>query len=50
MDPYGTLDKKSVRALRRLSDIPFCFNLKINPLCHSLSKVLGMSKNTDRTS
>ena len=42
--------KKSLRVLKRLPDIPFYFNLKIRHLCHSLSKVLDMSKNTDRTS
>ena len=29
---------------------PFCFSLKINPSCHTLSKGLEMSKNTARTS
>ena len=42
--------KKSVRVLKRLPDMPFCFNLKIRPLRHTLSKALDMSKNTDRTS
>ena len=42
--------KKSVRALKRSPDIPFCHNLKIRPLCHTLSKDFDMFKNTDRTS
>ena len=28
--------EKSVRVLKRLLDMPFCFNLKIRPLCHIL--------------
>ena len=42
--------KKSVKVLKRLPDIQFCFNLKIIPLCHTLSKAFDVSKNTDRTS
>ena len=42
--------KKSMRVLKVLPDIPFCFNLKIKPLCHSLSKAFNMSENTDWTS
>ena len=42
--------KKLVRVLKKLPDIPFCFNLKIRPLRHTLSKALDMSKNTDQTS
>ena len=42
--------KKSVRVLKRLSDMPFCFNLKIKPLCHTLSKAFDMSKYTNQTS
>ena len=38
--------KKSARVLKRLPDTPFWFNLKIR----SLSRVLHMSKNADRTS
>ena len=36
------LDKRS----KRLSDIPFCDNLKRRPLGHTLSKALEMSKKT----
>ena len=30
--------------------MPFCFNLKISPSCQTLSKALGMSKETLLTS
>ena len=42
--------KKSVRVLQRLPDVPFCFNFKIRPLCHTLSKALDIFNNIDRTS
>ena len=31
-------------------DTPFCFSLKINPSCHTLSNALEISKNIARTS
>ena len=42
--------KKSVKVLKRLPDILICFNLKLRPLCHTLLKSLGMSKNSNLTS
>ena len=41
--------KKSIKR-HSLSFIPFCFNLYINLLCHTLSKALDMSRNTPLTS
>ena len=42
--------QKSVRILNRLLDITFCFDLKLRPLCHTISKALERSKNIDQTS
>ena len=42
--------KKSVIVSNRLPEIPFCFNLYVRPLGHTLSNALDMSKNTPRTS
>ena len=42
--------KNSVSVLKRLPYITFRFNLKIWPLCHTLSKALDMSKNAERAS
>ena len=42
--------KKFDNKFKRLPDMPFCFNLKIIPSCHTLSKALNMSRNTLRTS
>lgn len=41
--------KKSVGVLKYylIPNKPFCLNLKIRPLRHTLSKVLDMSKNAD---
>ena len=33
--------KMSVKVLKSFPDIPFCFNLKIGPLCQTFSKVFG---------
>ena len=41
--------RKSVIIFKILSDIPFCFNLNIRPLCQNLSNVLDISKNTALT-
>ena len=38
------------KSLKTLSDIPFCFNLNIRPLCLNLSNALDISKNTALTS
>ena len=42
--------RKSVIILKFLSDIPFCFNLNIRPLCQTLSNTLYISNNTALTS
>ena len=41
--------KKSLRVLKRLPDIPFCFHLEVRPLYHTLSKAFGMSRNKVKT-
>ena len=42
--------RKSVMIFKILSDIRFCFNLDIRPLCQTLSNALDISKNTALTS
>ena len=38
--------RKSFIELRSLTEIPFCFNLKIKSLCQTLSKAMEISTNT----
>ena len=42
--------RKSVIIFKILSDMPFCFNLNIRPLCQTLSNALDISKNIALTS
>ena len=42
--------KKSIKRHSSLSFIPFCFNLYISQLCHTLSKAFDLSRNTPLTS
>ena len=37
--------RKSFIELRSLTEIPFCFNLKIRSLCRTLSKAMEISTN-----
>ena len=48
--PCSPLLKKFVNRFKRLPDMPFCFSLKMIPLCHTLSKALDISRNTLQTS
>ena len=41
--------KKIDKRFKKLLDMPFYFNLKVRPSCHTLSKALDMSRNTLRT-
>ena len=43
-------DKKSIIKFKSFPDIPFCFNLYIKPLCHTLSNALEVSRKTPLTS
>ena len=42
--------KKSHERFRKFPDLPFSISLKMIPLCHTLSKVFGISKNILLTS
>ena len=42
--------RKSMTIFKILSDIPFCFDLNIRPLCQTLSNALAKSKNIALTS
>ena len=42
--------KKFDNRFKRLTDMPFCFSLKIRSSCHTLSKALDISRSKIRTS
>ena len=53
--PFSTtrcflFDKKSIIKFRSFPDIPFCFNLYVRPLCHTLSDALKILIKTPLTS
>ena len=44
--PVRTMIQDELLSLSESREIPFCFNLKISPLCQTLSIALDMSKET----